>query len=127
MNHEVFSFLSAVPGIDLVAEELIERCKTFQEALGVSRAIARRKRSDGALADSLGLQRSVWSRIQHKPQNAPAYMPEDKYRDLCQEIGNAGVVQWLAAQIGCRLVPVAETRAARLRRELAELEGRETA
>lgn len=35
---------------------------------------------------------------------------------------SALVVQCMASQIGCRLVPVTETRADRLRRELAELE-----
>ena len=127
MNQNVFTFLSVVPGMDLLSDELIDRCKTFQEALGVSRAMARRKPTDGALADSLGLQRSVWSRIQHKPANSPAYLPEDKFDDLCQALGNAGVVQWLAAQVGCRLVPIAETRAQRLRRELEELEGAQSA
>jgi hypothetical protein len=122
MKQNVFTFLSIVPGIDLLSEELIERCKTFQEALGVSRAMGRRKMTDGALADTLGLQRSVWSRIQHKPKDSPAYMPEDKLDALCRALGNAGVIQWLASRIGCRLVPISESRADRLRRELAELE-----
>jgi len=127
VNQNAFAFLSVMPGVDLLSEELVDRCKTFTEALAVSRAMARTKRSDGALADALGVQRSVWSRIQHKPKDSPAYMPEDKVADLCRLVGNAGVIQFLAAQIGCRLVPIAETRAQRLRRELAELEAAEAA
>lgn len=122
MKQGLFSFLSAVPGIDFLNDEVVERCKTFQEAVAVSRALGRRKPSDKSIAESLGMQPSVWSRIQNKPKNAPAFMPEDRYGDLCRAFGNAGVLQWMAAQVGCRLVPVTETRADRLRRELAELE-----
>jgi hypothetical protein len=122
MKQGMFSFLSAVPGVDFLSEEVIERCKTFQEAVAVSRALGRCKPSDKSLAETIGVQASVWSRIQNKPKNAPAFMPEDRYGDLCRAFGNAGVLQWMAAQVGCRLVPVTETRADRLRRELAELE-----
>jgi hypothetical protein len=127
VNQNAFTFLSVVPGLDLLSDDLIDRCKSFREALGVSRAVGRRKCSDTALADALGLQRSVWSRIQHKPANSPAYMPEDKFSELCIQLGNAGVIQYLAATVGCRLVPITETRAQRLRRELAELEAAEVA
>lgn len=119
--------LGSVPSMDLIDEQLIEQCGTFQQALGVSRAMARRKPADGVLAESLGLQKSVWSRIQHKPKDAPAYMPEDRYALLCESLGNVGVVQWLAYMVGHRLVPITETRAQRLRRELAELEQAEAA
>lgn len=125
--NSLLPFLNATPGIDLVADELIERCQSFSEALGVARALARRRLSDGAIAAHLGVQRSVWSRIQHKPANSPAYMPEDKFSDLCEALGNAAVVQWLAKQVGCRLVPIGETRKQRLERELAEITAMESA
>jgi hypothetical protein len=73
-----FRMFAAVPENELLDEKLIEQCATFQQALGVSRAMARRKLADGAIA-------------------------------------------------GHRLVPIAETRAQRLRRELAELEAQEAA
>lgn len=122
MNQGVFSILSAVAGLDLLSDDMIERCKTFQEAVAVSRALGKRKPSDKVVAENIGIQPSVWSRIQNKPKNSPAYMPEDRYGDLCRSFGNVGVLQWLASQAGFRLVPVAETRADRLRRELAEIE-----
>jgi hypothetical protein len=122
-----FRMFAAVPENELLDEKLIEQCATFQQALRVSRAMARRKLADGALADELGMQRSVWSRICHKPANSPAFMPEDKFSDLCSLLGNLGVIQWLAYRAGHRLVPIAETRAQRLRRELAELEAQEAA
>jgi hypothetical protein len=37
-------------------------------------------------------------------------------------MGNVGVIQWLAAQVGMELVPKVETREQLLRRELAEIE-----
>jgi hypothetical protein len=122
-----FRILASVPENELLDEKLIEQCATFQQALGVSRAMARRKLADGVIADGLGMQRSVWSRICHKPANSPAFMPEDKFADLCGLLGNLGVIQWLAYRTGHRLVPIAETRAQRLRRELAELELAEAA
>ncbi len=102
-----------------LADDLIEQCRTFQEALGVSRALARRKMSDGDLADTLGPQRSVLSRIQHKPKNSPAYMPEDRYGLLCEALGNVGIVQWLASQVGCTLVPARRVQRSTLLRESA--------
>lgn len=119
--------MAAVPPLDALDEAMFASCGTFQQALGVSRALGRRKWSDASLADELGLQASVWSRIQHKPQSAPAYMPEDKLPMLCEALGNVGILQWLAYRCGFRLVPVAETRAQKLRRELAELEAAESA
>jgi hypothetical protein len=127
MKQGMFSFLSAVQGLDVLSDGVIERCKTFQEAVAVSRALGKRKPSDKSIAAGLGLQQSVWSRIQNKPKDSPAYLPEHKYGDLCRELGNVGVLQWLASQAGFRLVPVVESRADRLRRELAELEAEEAA
>lgn len=114
--------MAAMPPLELLDEALLDGCTTFPQALGVSRAMARRKPSDGSLAETLGVQKSVWSRIQHKPKDSPAYMPEDRYEVLCEALGNVGVIQWLALRTGHRLVPIAETRAEKLRRELAELE-----
>lgn len=122
-----FRMLAAVPEVELLDEKLIEQCVTFQQALGVSRALARRKPTDGVLAQILGVQGSVWSRIQHKPKDSPAYMPEDKFPLLCDALGNVGVIQWLAYRVGMRLVPIVETRKQRLRRELEELELAEAA
>lgn len=127
VNQGELRMLGSVPSTELLDEKLIEQCGTFQQALGVSRAMARRKPTDGSLAEQLGLQKSVWSRIQHKPKDSPAYMPEDRYSALCEALGNVGVIQWLAYRTGHRLVPIAETRAQRLRRELAELEAAEAA
>jgi hypothetical protein len=124
MNPNLFSSLSAVPGIDLVADELIQHCPTFTQALGIARALSRKSISDGDLAETLGMQASVWSRIQRKPANSPAYMPEDKFAPLCRTLGNAAVLQWLAARIGFRLVPITETdrKRAALLQQLANLE-----
>lgn len=124
MNPNLFSALSAVPGIDLVADELIQHCPTFVQALGVARALSRKTISDGDLADTLGMQASVWSRIQRKPANSPAYMPEDKLPELCKALGNAAVLQWLAARLGFRLVPITDTdrKRAALLQQLAQLE-----
>jgi hypothetical protein len=127
MNQRTIPIMATMPPLDELDEALFASCATFQQALGIARAVGRRKWSDTALADELGMQPSVWSRIQHKPQNAPAYMPEDKLPTLCEAFGNVGVLQWLAYRCGYRLVPIAETRAQRLRRELAELEAAEAA
>jgi len=122
-----FRILASLPPLELLDESLIEKCGNFQQALGVSKALARNKWSDADLADELGLQKSVWSRIQNKPKDSPAYMPEDKVDDLCDLLGNVGIVQWLAFRTGFRLVPIAETREQRLERELAELRAQRTA
>lgn len=118
--------MAVVPPMDLLDESLIAGCVTFPQALGVSRAMSRRKPTDGSLSESLGVQKSVWSRIQHKPKDSPAYMPEDRYEVLCEALGNVGVIQWLAYRTGHRLVPMAETEAQKLRRRLAELEAAES-
>jgi hypothetical protein len=127
MNQKVFPMLGSVPSPELLDEALIERCQSFVQALGVSRSQSRVHPSNKAIAAELGLQPSVWSRIANKPKDAPAYMPEDKLPELCNHLGNVGVLQWLAYRAGFRLVPIAETRAQRLRRELAELEMLEAA
>lgn len=114
--------LSAVPALDLVDRDLILRCQSMQEALAVSRAMGRRKLSDAGLADAVGVCPSVWSRIQNKPKERPAYMPEDRYAALCEALGNVGIIQWLASRVGYDVVPMAETREQKLRRELAEIE-----
>ena len=84
--------------------------------------MGRRKPNDAALANAVGVLPCVWSRIQNKPKNRPAYTPEDRYPALCDALGNVGVIQWLAAQVGMELVPKVETREQLLRRELAEIE-----
>lgn len=122
MRQQEMRILGTVPQLELVDDGLIERCESFQQALAISRAMARRKPSDGNLADLIGVLPCVWSRIQNKPKNRPAYMPEDAYKNVCEALGNAGVVQWLANQIGMALVPKRETREQQLRRELMEIE-----
>ena len=122
MSQQTIPFLGVVPPLDLVDEALIERCISFQQALALSRAMGRRKPNDASLADCVGVDPAVWSRIQNKPKNRPAYMPEDAYSDVCNALGNVGLVQWLAAQVGMTLVPKRETREQQLRRELAEIE-----
>ena len=127
MNQKVIPMLSAVQAPELLDEALIERCQSFVQVLGVARSQSRVHPSDKSIAAELGLQPSVWSRICNKPKDAPAFMPEDKLPALCSYLGNVGVLQWLAYRAGFRLVPIAETRAQRLRRELAELELAEAA
>ncbi|WP_458788914.1 hypothetical protein [Dyella jiangningensis] len=122
MHQQEMRILGQVPQLDLVDEGLIERCESFQQALAVSRAMGRRKPSDGVIADVVGVLPCVWSRIQNKPKNRPAYMPETGYKSLCDAVGNVGVVQWLANQVGMTLVPKRETREQQLRRELEEIE-----
>jgi hypothetical protein len=127
MNQQQIPMVAIVPPLDALDEAMFASCTTFQQALGTARALGRRKWSDAALSNELGLQASVWSRIQHKPASSPAYMPEDKLPALCAALGNVGVLQWLAYRCGYRLVPIAETRAQRLRRALADLEAAEAA
>lgn len=122
MRQQEMRILGSVPHLDVLDESLIERCASFQQALAMSRAMARRKPSDASLADELGVLPCVWSRIQNKPKNRPAYMPEDAYKTICESLGNVGLIQWLAAQVGMTVVPKRETREQALRRELAELE-----
>ena len=122
MRQHELRILSAVPALDRIDDTLIERCVSFQQALAVSRAMGRRKPNDAAIADAVGVLPCVWSRIQNKPKNRPAYTPEDKFAALCDAVGNVGVIQWLAAQVGMELVPKVETREQLLRRELAEIE-----
>lgn len=119
--------MAVMPSPELLDEALIDRCQNFVQALGVAHSQSRVHPSDKSIADELGLQASVWSRISNKPLNSPAYMPEDKFEALCKYIGNVGVIQWLAYRCGYRLVPIAETRAQKLRRELAEIEAAERA
>jgi hypothetical protein len=122
MHQHELRILSSVPALDRIDDNLIERCVSFQQALAVSRAMGRRKPNDAAIADAVGVLPCVWSRIQNKPKNRPAYTPEDKFAALCDAVGNVGVIQWLAAQVGMELVPKVETREQLLRRELAEIE-----
>jgi hypothetical protein len=122
MHQQEIRILHSEPPLELVDDGLIERCQSFQQALAVSRAMGRRKLSDASLADAVGVLPCVWSRIQHKPKNRPAYMPEDAYKDVCSAFGNVGLIQWLAHQVGMALIPKRETREQQLRRELAEIE-----
>lgn len=127
MNQQQIPILSATAPVELLPDELIERCATFTQALGVAISQSQRHPGDNTIAAELGVQASVWSRISNKPKNAPAYMPEDKYAVLCALLGNVGVIQWLAYRAGFRLVPIVENRKQRLQRELAEIEAREVA
>lgn len=122
MHQQEMRIMGVVPSLELVDDKLIERCATYQQALATARAMGRRKPTDGQLADAIGVLACVWSRIQNKPKNRPAYTPEDAYKTICEAVGNVGVIQWLADQVGYALVPKAETREQKLRRELAELE-----
>lgn len=119
------NILGAITALDFVDEVLLERCKTFKQALAVSQGLARTNATDGALADAIGRDPAVWSRIKNKPKNRPAFMPEDEFLHLCTALGNLGPIQWLAMQAGCRLTRGAESRADKLRRELAEIEAQE--
>lgn len=121
MRQQEMRILGWVDHLDVLDDDLIERCTSFQQALAISRAMGRRKPSDGAIADTIGVLPCVWSRIQNKPKNRPAYMPEDAYAVICGALGNVGVVQWLAAQVGMQVIPKRETREQQLERELAEV------
>lgn len=109
----------------LLDEAVLEGCKNFKQALAVSMGMARTNITDNNLADTLGLLPCVWSRIKNQPKNRPAYLSPDSFTSLFDALGNVGVLQWLAMRAGYSLVPRAETRAQRLRRELAELEAME--
>lgn len=122
-----FRILSSEAPLELLDESLIARCANFVQALGVSKALARIKRSDKDMSELLGLQQSVWSRIQNKPKDAPAYTPEDRVPDICDLFGNVGIIQWFAYRAGYRLVPIVENEKQKLLRKLAELEALEEA
>jgi hypothetical protein len=122
MHQQEIRILSQTTPLDVVDDSLIERCVTFQQALAISRAMARRKPNDASLADSIGVLPCVWSRIQNKPKNRPAYLPEEAFAVLCNELGNVGLIQWLAAQVGMQVVPKRETREQALIRELEEIQ-----
>lgn len=126
MHQQEIRLLGTVPPLDKVDEGLIERCSSFQQALQISRAMGRRHPSDGVLADVIGVLPCVWSRIQNKPKNRPAYMPEDAYESVCKAVGNVGVIQWLADRVGYTLVPKAETREQVILRELEEIRAAKT-
>lgn len=126
MHQQEMRILGAVPQLERVDDGFIERCASFQQALAISRAMGRRKPSDSALADVIGVLPCVWSRIQNKPKNRPAYMPEDAYELFCSAVGNVGVIQWLADRVGYALVPKRETREQEIRRELEEIERAKT-
>ena len=111
----------------LLDEALLEKCGNWKQALAVSMGLARTHLSDSSLADDLSLLPCVWSRIKNQPKNRPAYLSPDSYPALYAHLGNVGVLQWMAMKAGYSLVPRAETRAQRLRRELAELERAEAA
>jgi len=125
MNQREIPMMAALSRPELLDEALIERCQNFVQALGVARSQSRVHPADKSIAEEIGVQASVWSRIANKPKNSPAYMPEDQFPQLCEYLGNVGVLQWLAYRCGYRLVPIAETRAQKLRRELAEIEAAE--
>lgn len=125
MKQGELHILGAINALDFVDEVLLERCKTFKHALAVSQGLARTNATDGSIADAIGRDPAVWSRIKNKPKNRPAFMPEDEYLHLCTALGNLGPLQWLAMQVGCRLQRGVESRAAKLRRELAEIEAQE--
>lgn len=109
----------------LLDESLLEGCASFKQALAVSMGLARSNIADNNLADTLGVLPCVWSRIKNQPKNRPAFLSPDSFTTLFDALGNVGVLQWLALRAGYSLVPRAETRKQRLRRELAELEARE--
>lgn len=125
MKQGELHILGAINALDFLDEAILERCKTFKQALAVSQGMARTNATDATIADAIGRDPAVWSRIKNKPKNRPAFMPEDEFPHLCAALGNRGVVQWLAMQVGCRLVVREESRADKLRRELAEIEDEE--
>lgn len=126
MQREI-PMLSVIKAPAMLDEALLEKCTTFKQALAVSMGLARTNIADANLADTLGVMPCVWSRIKNQPKNRPAYLSPDSFSALSEALGNRGVLQWLAMQQGCRIVPREETRAQRLRRELAELEAQEAA
>jgi hypothetical protein len=127
MMQRQFPMMSVIEPPSLLEEAYVEKCANFKQALAVSMGLARTNISDNNLADTIGVLPCVWSRIKNQPKNRPAYLSPDSFQDLCAALGNVGVLQWLALKAGYRLVPIAETRAQRLRRELAELEMAEAA
>lgn len=126
MQREI-PMMAAIKAPAMLDEAVLERCNNFKQALAVSMGLARSNISDANLADALGLMPCVWSRIKNQPKNRPAYLSPDALSVLSEALGNRGVLQWLAMQQGCRIVPREETRAQRLRRELAEIEAAEAA
>jgi hypothetical protein len=125
MMQRQFPMVSLVEPPALLDEAVLEKCANFKQALAVSMGLARSNIADNNLADTLGVLPCVWSRIKNQPKNRPAYLSPDSFSSLFDALGNVGVLQWLAMRAGYSLVPRAETRAQRLRRELAELEAAE--
>ena len=127
MMQRQIPMMAAIDPPALLDEAVLERCHNFKQALAVSMGLARTNIADNNLADVLGVLPCVWSRIKNQPKNRPAYLSPDSYPGLFDALGNVGVLQWLAMRAGYALVPRAETRAQRLRRELAEIESLERA
>ncbi len=127
MMQRQIPMMAVIPPPALLDPAVIESCANFKQALAVSMGLARTNASDASIADSLGILACVWSRIKNQPKNRPAYLSPDSYNDLFAALGNVGVLQWLADKAGYSLVPKAESRKERLRRELAELEASEAA
>lgn len=127
MMQRQINVMTAIEPPALLDEAILEKCGNFKQALAVSLGMARTNIADNNLADSLGVLPCVWSRIKNQPKNRPAYLSPDSFTGLFNAVGNVGVLQWLAMRAGYSLVPRAESRATRLRRELAELEALERA
>jgi hypothetical protein len=118
-------FVQVLPPMRFLDEDDIARCKTFPQAFWLAQSQSNRGFTQDAIASHIGVDNGTMSRIIKKPKNRPAYLREDAFKDLCELFGNVGLIQWLAAQVNCKVVPATESRAERLRRELAEIEGQE--
>lgn len=77
-----------------------------------------------AIAEALSLDPGCFCRMvkEPKPGSRPRAFPMEKLADFARVTGSLVVNQWLDMQMGMEPVAMRETRAQRLRRELAELE-----
>lgn len=77
-----------------------------------------------AIAEALALDPGCFCRMvkEPKPNSRPRAFPLEKLADFARVTGSLVVNQWLDMQMGLEPVALRETRAQRLRRELAELE-----
>lgn len=101
-----------------IPANLVSLCRSSGEALRL--AIQYGKRTQGYVADSIGMERAQLSRI----LSGIAHFPGDKAREFAYVVGNWGWQQWVAHECGMDLVPRQETveeRIHRLEAENAEL------
>lgn len=103
--------------------DVVTRLPSFRAAL--RRAVALSGLDQGEIAHALDIDAGDFSRMIKEPRHAgarPRAFPADKLDAFARITGSLVVQQWLCAQVGTQPVVMHETRAQRLRRELAELE-----